>query len=270
MKWLTTGYIFPFIFCDARYPSGQVNLCLTQNAFSSSCVTAAVSNKKSTLFLWLFLNKLRALLHQFYNKNTSMSNSNHIQSYICLQPSESQVSSLGSPHQQHIISLRRAGAPPRSASALSRSHRILKHLWLSVFVLRQVGGGIMGNHRMRAEMTVTSRTALRNAKTWNPSWKFHYSKITEHMFLFPIMYTLCQSSFMFVYIYLFIFLGGWGCWRNQPAPAWFCWKIWTAADTATVRLLKQLIRKPTWNPRQSNTGVSLEAARDDWSLIGSN
>lgn len=88
-----------------------------------------------------------------------------------------------------------------SASALSRSHRILKHLWLSVFVLRQVGGGIMGNHRMRAEMTVTSRTALKNAETWNPSWKFHYSKITEHMFLFPIMYNLCQYSFMFVYIF---------------------------------------------------------------------
>lgn len=134
-----------------------------------------------------------------------MSNSNHIQSYICLQPPESQVSSLGSPHQQHIISLRRAGAPPRSASALSRSHRILKHLWLSVFVLRQVGGGIMGNHRMRAEMTVTSRTALRNAKTWNPSWKFRYSKITEHMFLFPRMYNLCQFQ---LYVCLHFFLGG--------------------------------------------------------------
>lgn len=179
-----------------------------------------------------------------------MSNSNYIQSYVCLQPSESQVSSLGSPHQQHIISLRRAGAPPRSASALS--HRILKHLWLSVFVLRQVGGGIMGNHRMRAEMTVTSRTALRNAEIWNPSWKFHYRKITEHVFI-P-----CNVQFMSIQLY--VCLHFWGGWRNQPAPTWFRWKIWTAADTRTVRLFKQLIRKPTWNPQRNNTGASLEAA----------
>lgn len=200
MKWLTTGYIsFYFLWCKVPKWSSKL-------VFDSECIFIFLQQfqiKKHThptAILWLFLNKLKALLHQFYNRNTSMSNSNHIQSYICLQPRESQVSSLGSPHQQHIISLRRAGAPPRAASALSRSHRILKHLWLSVFVLRQVGGGIMGNRRMRAERTVTSRTALRNAKTWNPSWKFHYSKITEHMFSFPRMYNLCQSSFMFVYI----------------------------------------------------------------------
>lgn len=95
-------------------------------------------------------------------------------------------------------------------------------------------------------------TALRNAEIWNPSWKFHYSKITEHVFI-P-----CNVQFMSIQLY--VCLHFWGGWRNQPAPTWFRWKIWTAADSRTVRLLKQLIRKPTWNPQRNNTGASLEAA----------